>query len=312
MAATLVGVELGLLDQDIFNGVVIMILITCVASPLIVERFGAGLLKESAALPKDHEARLDFRRILVSVSNPAKKESLTNLAEILANNVEGTLLPLYVTRLGDSPNAAELRTNRSRAQMHPKRRTSLFPLHRVDQSIASGILSEVIENHVNTIVIGWGQKRNVTEAMLGRILDYVVWNTPVPALVCKLTKPIMAHRRVLLILRLHLLSERQRTDIIETVTVITRALGSPLFALVDKEYLEEIEAALLASNLLYTIEQLRQDVTRQVVQVAQPFDLIVMATLGARQRFQSSLGRVPEQIVDQAPASTIVIRYPLI
>lgn len=47
LAATLVGVQLGLLDEAIFNGVITMILVTCVASPLIVEHFAPKLVSVS-------------------------------------------------------------------------------------------------------------------------------------------------------------------------------------------------------------------------------------------------------------------------
>ncbi|HRF94287.1 MAG TPA: cation:proton antiporter, partial [Aggregatilineales bacterium] len=40
LAATLVGVELGIFDIAVFNGAVLMILFTCVTSPILVERFG--------------------------------------------------------------------------------------------------------------------------------------------------------------------------------------------------------------------------------------------------------------------------------
>ena len=43
LAATLVGVQIGLFDEAIFSGAIMMILFTCITSPLLVERFAPRL-----------------------------------------------------------------------------------------------------------------------------------------------------------------------------------------------------------------------------------------------------------------------------
>ena len=49
LAATLIGIEVGLFDEAVLNGAVMMILVTCITGPWAVERFG-----RSVALQEEH------------------------------------------------------------------------------------------------------------------------------------------------------------------------------------------------------------------------------------------------------------------
>jgi Kef-type K+ transport system membrane component KefB len=51
LAASLVGVEIGLFDEAVLNGVILMILVTCVVSPLVVEKYGRRIALQEERRP---------------------------------------------------------------------------------------------------------------------------------------------------------------------------------------------------------------------------------------------------------------------
>lgn len=88
LATILIGVEIGLLSREFFNGAILMVLLTTLSSPLLVQHFGAGLTA-SAEKPTNISA---FDRILVPVANPKTQKHLIRLAAIFGRSVRGPLV----------------------------------------------------------------------------------------------------------------------------------------------------------------------------------------------------------------------------
>lgn len=97
LAAITVAFNVKLVDELTVNGTIAMILVTCIASPWIVARWGerlqpAEVAAEAGNLPQPAWGS----RVLVPVANPDTESNLLRLALILAKKEGGTLLPLHV------------------------------------------------------------------------------------------------------------------------------------------------------------------------------------------------------------------------
>jgi Kef-type K+ transport system membrane component KefB len=75
LAATLVGYDLGIIGDEVLNGVIMMILVTCIMGPIIVEKFGKNIAVKEKYAPVKQEDRTD--RILVPLANPESSPSLS-------------------------------------------------------------------------------------------------------------------------------------------------------------------------------------------------------------------------------------------
>ncbi|MFS8885990.1 hypothetical protein [Synechococcus sp. H70.2] len=86
-----------LVDELTVNGTIAMILITCIASPWIVARWGERLQPVEVAAEAGNLPQPAWgSRVLVPVANPDTESNLLRLALILAKKEGGTLLPLHV------------------------------------------------------------------------------------------------------------------------------------------------------------------------------------------------------------------------
>ena len=310
VATILVGVEIGLFPMAVFNGVILSILCTCITSPLLVQRFGSRLHPTEAP----HEKKPLFDRILVPIANPQTEEHLLTLADILSRSAEGTLLPLHVAREVNGrvvglEHQQRLLERVPEILKHPE--TRIQPVRRVAASIARGILRAAIENEASLIIIGWHGKPTFSQSIFGSVLDKVIWNATVPALVGRLTIPINAVKRVVLLAPPNSLTLGLARRTLEVALAIARAINVPLLILAARRYAVRLRDELekLGLEQPYKIAYLEEAI-RDVVDEAGPQDLILVTTMGSRLRFRSSLGDIPEQLAAAMPGPIVVIHYP--
>lgn len=309
LAAVLVGVEIKLFPMTIFNGAILMILCTCITSPLLVQRFGSRLTPSRVSAEK----KLLFDRILVPIANPQTQEHLITLANILARTTKGVLLPLHVAQ-AINRQGVELDHQQQLLDSVPKiladHETHIQPVRRVDTSIAKGILHAAIEHEASLIIMGWRGKPTFRQSLFGTVLDEVVWNATVPVLVGRLVTPVNAIQRLLLVTPPNSLDGGLIGTTLEIVKAISQAINVPLSILTADRYEAKMLGILNKSDHKYQIARLGKDVVRSVAQKAGPQDLIIVTTMGSQQRFRSSLGLIPEQLVAATASSVVIVHYP--
>lgn len=312
LAAALIGVELGLLDQSIFNGVVTMILVTCVLSPLLIERYGSRLTIEEhvveAEILTSPQVPL-FSRILIPVSNPKTEVFLLELASILSTRSSGLLMPLNVAQLIDGK-AKGLTHQEQILDIDSPINSQIQTIRRIDASVSKGILSTAIEYHASAIVMGWSGESSFYKTIFGRMLDEVIWNATIPVLIGRLTSSMHSKQRVMLVIPIINISSHLVPEAVEAALLISQAIDKPLKVLISGQHSDDLLQLNETNNTQLTIEQLGTDIVRDVTKLARPSDLLILTTFGSQRRFQSSLGRIPEEIAERTTASLIIIRFP--
>jgi len=311
LAAILVGVEINLFPMTIFNGAILMILCTCITSPLLVQRFGLRLHPSEAP----REKRPLFDRILVPIANPKTQEHLITLADILSRISKGILLPLHVAqevnrRVVGLEHQQQLLERVPEILSDPE--TQIQPVRRVDASIARGILHAAIENEASLIVMGWRGKPTFRQSIFGTVLDEVVWHATVPVMVGRLITPINAMRRVVLVVPPNSLGAGLAGKTLEIVTTVAQAINVPLLVLAAQRYVVNLRDGLdkLKPEQPYEVVRLGSNVIQDVAGRVGAEDLMVVTTMGSQRRFRSSLGHIPEQLVAAIPGSIVMIHYP--
>jgi nucleotide-binding universal stress UspA family protein len=286
-----------------------MILCTCITSPLLVQRFGSRLHPVEGVAQQEGL----FDRILVPVANPDTEEHLITLAGILSRSTSGVLMPLHVAQdIGPSiVGLAHQRRLLDSAVLRDSE-ADMQPLRRIDTSIAKGILHAAMENDATLIVMGWRGRPSLPSSVLGTVLDEVVWNAMVPVVVGRVTTPINAVERIVLVVPPRSLPAGLGRKTTEIAVALARAINVPLHVLAAERYEARLrsELARLAPDQSYKLLALDHNVTQAVASQANAQQLVLVTTMGSRIRFRSSLGQIPEQIAAATPSSVVVIHYP--
>lgn len=305
-----IGLEIGLFDTTLFNAAILMILLTSITSPLLVQHF-APKLKQS----RDDEKPLPvFGRILVSVTNPQSQEFLLTLASLLAKAGQGTMLALNVVR-DDQRQPEQMQEQREllgrvpELLNDPETQVELIP--RLANSYAEGILHTSIERNASLILMGWRGKRSLQQSILGNVLDEVIWGSDTPVMVGKLDHPLNGMRRVLLILPAKVLAPSIMRRMIEANLTIARALNVPLHILEHASYSEQTQDILknLENDQPCQVEHMTSNFNPNELEKHASSDLLVVPGFGSRQRFITSLGDMPERLAASFSGNLLILHF---
>jgi Kef-type K+ transport system membrane component KefB/nucleotide-binding universal stress UspA family protein len=203
LAATLIGLEIGLFDEAVLNGAVMMILVTCTIGPWALGRFGRAVALQDQQQPYDPADAP--QRVLVPMANPATAGALLDLAvTIRAPGSTQALMPATVVsgELGRSAGDVALAERMlGEAVTHASGAdVPVLPITRVDHNFAKGIMRAAAETRTTTIVIGWDGRPSIKRGVFGSVLDQLLELTRQEIMVAKLGHPLNTTERLLVLI----------------------------------------------------------------------------------------------------------------
>lgn len=305
-----IGLQTGLFTENLFNAAILMILMTSITSPLIVNKFAPGL---QHGLQDQEKAPL-FQRIMVPLANPTTQEHLLTLAGLLAKTCGGEVIATNVV-LDRSDQAFNLQQQKEMLNRvteiinDPETNYELIP--RLANSYAQGILQISKERESSLIIMGWRGKRTFKESVLGSILDEVIWGSDTPVMVGKLSYPLNGNQRVLLLLPWKAVNPVALKRVLDANLTLSKALNVPLSILADKSYLTLINEVLKKGEYDQPVEvkemigSLRIDNLEKNAES----DLVVIPGFGSRQRFLANLGNLPERMANTFGGNLIILHF---
>ncbi len=206
LAAVLVGYNIilpngeRLLNDDVLNGTVLLILVTCVVSSVITER-AARKIAMCEAHP-DEERSIEAERILIPVANPDTIEYLMNLSLLIRDpKQKDNLLALNVINDNNTSEGLDLRGKRyleKAAMITASADVPLRQITRYDLNIASGIIHTAKENDVTDVIIGLHRKVNIVDSFFGMLAENLLKGLHREVMIAKFLIPINTLRRIII------------------------------------------------------------------------------------------------------------------
>jgi Kef-type K+ transport system membrane component KefB/mannitol/fructose-specific phosphotransferase system IIA component (Ntr-type) len=316
LAIVLVGFDAGMLDQAEVNGVVVMILATCLAGPWVVQRFGRQVALKEADKPYD--PGLAPRRVLVPLANPATADALLDLALIVRGRESAEPLRVLMAVPGDGgaseAEVAEAEAVLSHAVVHAAgANVPVIPMTRVDTSIAGAISRAVADTRTSTLVIGWDGRPSATRAVFGSVLDHLLDETRAQLLVARLTQPPRVARRVMVAVPPALDRDHGFGEVLHTVNTLAAGLGAPVHLVAAAGEGERVRAAQAAArpHVPATVEEAaRWDDVEAILRAVSKDDMVVL--LAGRKgtlAWSHAVERLPARLASAGPGN-LVVAYP--
>ncbi|MEG4334533.1 cation:proton antiporter [Microcoleus sp. AT9_A2] len=322
LAAITVAFEIKLVDRVTVNGIIAMILVTCVASPWIVSRWGQEMQPPGSSLPVPTAGKHSWgERVLVPVANPNTEDNLLRLALILAKTSQGTLLPLHI--LSDRGEAISPAEKMQQTQLLTAAETvahaaacAVEPIARIDDAIDRGILRSATEREASLIVCGWKGFSTTRDNFFGSIIDNVVRRSPVPVLIARFPDPLQNTARVILAITD---SELTRFGFQETVGIaksLAEELKANLQVLLVTTQREKSQksAAELAILSEIPVNRVRGNFIKLISQNLLEHDLLILTTISQQQNLWDKPGTLkePEAIArTHQNISMLVVYFPV-
>ena len=315
LAATLVGMELKIIGEEVLNGVVLMILASCIIGPWVVEHFGRKIAF--------HDANENFEpdvlpHVMVPLSNPANVENLMSVAMILKNHTPNKISALAVITNPEKNNGEMKKTEQlfSIAKNYAiSTNVDLNTIKKMDVNIAHGIARAANEEQTGLIIIGWNGKVTAQDRIFGTVLDQLLELTSQPVLVCKVEKSIMSNSRVVLHLPESALKEPGFFEVLKSVLLLATGMNAPLHLLVENEQLPILKSTLnnykKEAEIYFHTFTTTQHEEEQLEKLVKKDDFLL--SVGARRRTMSWLpysDKLPQLLADKFGELNFIIAYP--
>ena len=305
-----IGLDTGLFDSTLFNAAILMILLTSITSPLLVQRFGVDL---QTASDDDRPLPL-FERILVPIIDPRTQEQLIGLAALLSKVNDGKTIAVNVVQANskqetDFAAQRDLLGRTPEILNDPQSEIELIP--RLAETHAKGILFTAHEQNASIILMGWRGKRTLRESVLGSVLDEVIWGSDTPVMVGKLSIPLNGTQRVAFLLPPKVVPQTVLRRMLEANLTLAKALNVPLILRADPSYLQSIQSLLtvLDSDHPIEVETLKDQLKTAMLEEESISSFIVVPGFGSRKRVADTLGNLPERLAAAFDGNLAILHF---
>jgi Kef-type K+ transport system membrane component KefB/nucleotide-binding universal stress UspA family protein len=305
-----IGLDTGLFDSTLFNAAILMILLTSITSPLIVQRFASDL---QTGTTEEKPSPL-FSRILVPIIDPRAQEQLITLAVLLAKVNEGKVLAVSVAQAQREQEKhfalhRDLLGRVHEVMQDPYSEIELIP--RLAATHSQGILFTEQERDASIILMGWRGKRTLRESLLGSVLDEVIWGSDTPVMVGKLSLSLNGTQRVLFILPPKVVPLIALRRMLEANLSLAKALNVPLVMHADVSYRRSIDDLLKAidTDQPVSMETLKAPFKSGMLEEESISSFIVVPGFGSRKRVADTLGNLPEQLAAAFDGNLAILHF---
>lgn len=230
LAVILVGYEIGIINETVLNGTIILILITCLISSFITENSGRKLaIHDSDAIPVVEEGT---EKILVPISNPQTIEYLMDLAIMIKDTKQKQpIYALTVVRDDEEANEKVLLSQKmlEGAIKHASSTDSKVKIiTRVDLNIVSGITRAVKEVLATDLIMGWSHRISTTDRLFGTKMGSLLSNVWKTIYVCHFVQPWSTASRMIVMMHPYAEYEMGFTHLVHKLTKLAQEAGADM------------------------------------------------------------------------------------
>jgi Kef-type K+ transport system membrane component KefB/nucleotide-binding universal stress UspA family protein len=194
------GEPIRLLSENILNGTIIMILVTCTIASFQTQK-GAQNIARSETTNIEEDDNEPDERILIPISNPETVDELIHLSAIIKS--KKSKAGLYALNIiNHSHQASEPNAIKQAKKILEKAAITasavdipLVELLRYDLNIVNGITSVIKEHGITDLVLGLHMKKGISESFLGNLTEGVLARSNKTTLVYKMAQPISTIKR---------------------------------------------------------------------------------------------------------------------
>ncbi len=316
LAATLVGLRLGIIGNEVLNGVILMILVTNILGAAVVQHNSKIIAKaEETDIP---DSDYEQQRLLVPIANPENASHLMQVAIILKDNSSEPIFPMTIVKQ-DEDSEENIRKNEKMLEMicdyaHGAD-IPVSALMRIDINIANGISRAVKETRISSVIIGWNGQRSTQERIFGSILDQLLDQTFQEVFVCKLSKPVTGFKKIILFIPPYCYKEFGFMKQMKCIIKLASQFGAEIIIVAEYSAIDELNNLInkIKTDLNYSyITPERWDLNNiNLNNVLNSNDLIVL--ISARKGTMSwskKLDGFPLQLSKMFPENNLIITFP--
>lgn len=322
LAAVLVGYNIilpdgsRLLNEDVLNGTVLLILVTCIVSSFTTER-AARKMAMGEAHPEEDRSR-EPEKILIPVANPNTIEYLMNLSLVIRDpKQKDNLLALNVINDHSGTEALEQQGKRyleRAAKITASAGVELKCISRYDLNIAAGIIHTAKEHGATDVIIGLHWKVNIVDSFFGMLTESLLKGLHREVMVARFLIPINTLRRIIVAVPPKAEYEAGFQKWVEHFCRMGSTLGCRVHFFANEQTGNLLQALVKKkhSNTLTEFSRLDEweDLLLLTGQVNYDHLLVVISARRGSISYDSSFEKLPSQLGRYFTNNSLIVLYP--
>ena len=201
LAVIMVGYRYEIIDENVLNGTIVLILVTCIVATLATEAASKKvvLAGEQDEMPTERNIARE-EQLMLPIANLNNMESLLDFATLIKSKFS----PHPITVLTVVPNnemaERNLKTARknldSTAKYASGSETEVNMMATIDYNVATGISRAAREVLADGILLGWPSRPGIIEKMVGEKTESILNQTDTNLFMCHVDKPLILQKRI--------------------------------------------------------------------------------------------------------------------
>lgn len=231
LAVILVGYKEGILDDNILNGTVILILITCIIASFVTEKAAKEMVKET---DEDMviKSKTNHESILIPIANTINLEKIMDFAVLIKDPKSEN--PLTVLTVVPNTMAAEKQIVKAKEKSEDfvkeaaASETAVSFKATIDHNIGSGISRTAREEVSDIILLGWPQTKGFLDKIIGDKITSILGQTKKNLFICDLKTQLLHHKRLFVIVPPNAEFEEGFPVWLNKITKLSKELSVPI------------------------------------------------------------------------------------
>jgi len=320
LAVILVGYKAKILDENILNGTIILILITCIVASFATEKAAKKIAICEEEFSHDDTGRdqiLD-EHILIPLAKTSAAASLLDFALLIKDKKSSnpvTLLTIVPNNNQAEKNILKYRKAADKFVIQGSAsEVKINTIARIDHNPASGIARTSKEIMSDIVIVGWPRKTGFIDKIFGENVDSIINNVDKTLFICRFQKNFIEEKRLVFIcppfsergVGFHLLLQK--------ICRLSQELSIPIVLHAEYKTHETIQQ--IANNLKLNAKLGFKNVSdwedfESISDEIKPTDLVVFnLSRKGSVSYQSIFDKLPQKFEKYFDSNNVILVYP--
>ncbi len=321
IAVILIGFNLGLIDENVLNGTIILILVTCMVGSFVTANAGKRMaISEADKLP---ELINQQERLMIPVMDTEKLEGLLDFAIMIKGDTYLLPIDLLSVVQDDAQAKGRVILNQKKLEKAIKHGaetdTRVQILNRVDLNLSNGVARAVKERLITDVVMQWDEKSNSTtdffvNTLFGtptqNIID-TVWET---LYICRFQHPVNTARKIVLVLTSNAQYEPGFKRWLKKMVLLSKQAGARLVVCSGPETKQAFQTELkkIRSNteVTYIHFENAEDFLILSRSITRDDLIIIVSARKGTLSYHSYMDNIPGKLLKHFADNNFILMYP--
>ena len=306
-----------LVDNTMLNGVVMMILFTCIISSITVDQASQQiLLREKLHVKDEEKQRGDDEKILLPLQHADDADNLVKLAIMMRNTRLNRGLVginvVYDDRYSVENRAAGQRVLDAAVQTASSADVRMQTQSRLATNIANGIKHAFKENYASEIILGMHRRKSPTDSFWGAYTQGLITDINRQVMICRLNRPLNTIRRIVVAVPSRVEFESGFYRWIERLSRLAENLGCRIVFYgrqgcleLIREYIEHRHPQVRGE---YEVMEHWKELT--TLEIKETYLLVVITARVGTVSYKATFEYLPRELTQYYPDCSLIILYP--